>query len=48
VDEEILKKREERVWTGFTWLNGPAERLPGSNEGNCLKEVRLRSDAVAT
>lgn len=48
MDEEILKKREERVWTGFTWLNGPAERLPGSNEGNCLKEVRLRSDAVAT
>jgi hypothetical protein len=48
VDEEILKKQEERVWTGFTWLNGPAEGLPGSKEGNCLKEVCLRSDAVAT
>jgi hypothetical protein len=27
VDEEILKKQEERVWTGFTWLNGTAENF---------------------
>jgi hypothetical protein len=47
-DEKFLKKQGERVWTGFTRLNGPAKRLPGSKEGNCLKEVCLRSYAVAT
>jgi hypothetical protein len=48
VDEEFLKKEGERMWTGFTLLNGPAGRLPGSKEGNCLKKVCLRSYAVAT
>jgi len=48
VYEEFLKKEGKRVWTGFTWLNGPAGRLPGSKEGNCLKEVCIRNYAVAT
>jgi len=47
INEEILKKQGERVWTGFNWLKGPAEKLSVSKEGNFLKGVCLRSYAVA-